>query len=244
MSKVSVILPFISNDEKLERAIYSVLEQPSNILEIILVCDNPHIDRECLLQKYDHGLLHWIFNDQNLGAGCSRRLGIEKARGEFIAFLDADDEWINGKLTNQLPAFNDDTVVACCTAINRIKNGVRISRASVPEDINYYMLLKNNYVPMSSSIVRASCIRSDWMTNLRRRQDYLFWLQLLKNNPKNIIKGVNMTLVNYHITDGSLSSGHLQNIKFNYLVFREGLGFSVLKSAMHVAFNIYMRLSR
>lgn len=239
---VSVIIPFLVDDEKLNRAVNSVLGDQRNVLEILLVCDNPLINKQRVLKKFGEQKIKCMFNDANHGAGYSRRLGIEKAEGEVIAFLDSDDEWIDGKLDEQLAILKNPNVVACCTSIDKFESGLKKQTVSVPKLINYDMLLKKNYVPMSSAVVKSDLIRSEWMTDLRRRQDYVFWLLILNNNPNHIIRGVEKSYVRYNVTPGSLSDGNLQNVRYNYLAFRRGLGFSILRSVKQVCINVFMKV--
>lgn len=110
---VSVILPTFKRSEQLSRAIDSVLSQSYQNIELIVVNDNEPYDeysRELLtmIKQYqnDHRL-HLIFQEKHINGAVARNVGISKAKGEYIAFLDDDDWWKHNKIEKQILAFNN-----------------------------------------------------------------------------------------------------------------------------------------
>lgn len=97
MTKVSVVIPTYKRNDFLERAIKSVLQQSFQDFEIIIVDDNgignQFRKKNRLLQsKYnDYNNIHFIFPDKNIGGSLARNIGIGRAKGKYIAFLDDDD---------------------------------------------------------------------------------------------------------------------------------------------------------
>lgn len=107
--QVSVIIPVYNAEEYLEKAVESAL-QFEEVLEVILVEDgSPDASFErasALQQKYpDRVRLFQHPQGKNLGAGPSRNLGLEKAQGKFIAFLDADDFYLPGRFDQERSIF-------------------------------------------------------------------------------------------------------------------------------------------
>lgn len=101
--KVSVIIPFFNRPRLTVRAIKSVLNQSFNNIEIILVDDYS----ECNIDKIkkaikDNKCIRYYKNTRNMGASASRNNGIIKATGDYIAFLDSDDEFLKTKIYDQL----------------------------------------------------------------------------------------------------------------------------------------------
>ena len=99
---VSVIIPFYNNIEVLHTAINSVLDQTYKNVEIILIDDYSsnsldQIKKYLLIEK-----VKYFRNESNKGPGFSRNVGIENSSGDYLAFLDADDTWLNNKLEIQL----------------------------------------------------------------------------------------------------------------------------------------------
>ena len=104
MDLVSVIIPYFQKRRYIDFAIKSVLEQSYLNYEIIIIYDDvDKADLNYLNQKYSHiDKIKILENEKNLGAGASRNKGIEYSKGEYIAFLDADDYWEKDKLFKQL----------------------------------------------------------------------------------------------------------------------------------------------
>lgn len=107
---VSIIIPFLNPGNWLTEAIESVLLQTYTNLEVILIDDGSVDEDAAIAQKYVERFPDIIFyytheNHINKGLPASRNLGLSKARGTLIAFLDADDCWMPAKLTEQLSFF-------------------------------------------------------------------------------------------------------------------------------------------
>jgi len=106
MPKVSVIIPTYNRAKYLPKAIDSVLNQTYQDFEIIIVDDGSIDNTKDILAKYDGKIRY--FYQENKGPSAARNLGIKKACGEYVAFLDADDIWFPDKLDKQLGIFNND----------------------------------------------------------------------------------------------------------------------------------------
>ena len=101
--KVSVIIPFYNRSEETERAIQSVLAQTHKNVEIILVDDGSKDDISNIKKLVkENSNITLLKNPKNSGASVARNLGIKHATGDFIAFLDSDDEFLPNKLERQL----------------------------------------------------------------------------------------------------------------------------------------------
>jgi len=102
---VSVVIPVYNAEALISRAIDSVLAQDYSPIEIIVVNDGSTDNTAEMVRRYAGRGVRLIDLPRNLGASGCRNAGIAAARGPFIAFLDADDEWLPGKLTAQVAAF-------------------------------------------------------------------------------------------------------------------------------------------
>src|SRR5689334_21837766 len=105
-SLVSIIIPFLNAERFIEDAIESVRAQSYDAWELLLVDDGSTDSSTRLAQRYAQQhpqKVRYLQHDrhQNRGLSASRNLGISEARGEFIAFLDADDVWLPHKLARQ-----------------------------------------------------------------------------------------------------------------------------------------------
>jgi len=108
---VSVIICFLNEERFLAEAINSVLKQEYKNWELFLV-DDGSTDKSTTIAKEHaaayHGSIFYLEHNGhiNRGLSASRNLGIKTAKGDFVAFLDADDVWLPGKLSSQVAIFN------------------------------------------------------------------------------------------------------------------------------------------
>ena len=108
---ISVVIPTYSRNTTLRNAINSVLAQTYQNYEILVVDDNPsdsewRISTQKLMAEYaDNNKIRYIQNAKNLGGSGARNEGIKAAKGEYIAFLDDDDEYLPERLEKQLECF-------------------------------------------------------------------------------------------------------------------------------------------
>ena len=100
---VSVIIPAYRAAATIGRAVRSVLAQTTPAAEILVVDDGSPDDLASALAEFGERVT--LIRKPNGGAASARNLGIERAKGDFIAFLDADDYWEPSKLERQLEAF-------------------------------------------------------------------------------------------------------------------------------------------
>ena len=100
---ISVIIPTYNRASFLVRAVESVLNQTYENFECIIVNDASTDDTEQVIEKISDSRVRYISHKTNRHVSAARNSGIEKARGEFIAFLDDDDAWLPKKLERQVP---------------------------------------------------------------------------------------------------------------------------------------------
>src|SRR5882762_9310551 len=99
---VSAIIATRLRPKLVLRAIDSVLQQTFADLELIVVVDGPDPETESALSSVQDSRLRLIVNSKNLGCAGSRMVGVDAAAGEWVAFLDDDDEWLPTKLERQV----------------------------------------------------------------------------------------------------------------------------------------------
>ena len=99
----------------IRQAVESVFCQ--NIPLELLVIDDGSTDQtsEVLSVYQDRPDFHYLKNPHNIGAAASRNRGVQEAHGQYVAFLDADDWWENGKLLLQLDTLHETGRVLCST---------------------------------------------------------------------------------------------------------------------------------
>jgi len=98
---VSVVIPTYKRPDFLIRAAHSAIAQTFTDLEIIAIDDCSPVDYNDALMRLSDKRFRYIRLDSNRGAAAARNIGLENARGRFVAFLDDDDWWYPQKLEQQ-----------------------------------------------------------------------------------------------------------------------------------------------
>ena len=124
---ISVVIPSYNRKEFLKRSIDSAINQTKKPFEIIVVDDGSTDGTETMI-KSDYDFVKFI-KQKNKGVSAARNIGIEVSIGEWICFLDSDDEWKKDKLEKQIIAMksNPGYKFFHCNEI-WIKNGIRINQ--------------------------------------------------------------------------------------------------------------------
>ncbi|WP_257300312.1 glycosyltransferase family 2 protein [Haloarchaeobius sp. FL176] len=107
MSTVSVVIPTYNEAAVLHRSIESVLAQTYEDFELLVVDDGSTDETAAAVRSYDDERVRYLAHGTNRGASAARNTGIEHATGEYVAFLDADDEWYPRKLERQVAELSD-----------------------------------------------------------------------------------------------------------------------------------------
>lgn len=115
---VTVVIPTYRRPQLVTNAIDSVLRQTFKDLEIVVVDDCSPDDTRSVVEAIRDGRVRYLRHETNKGLPAVRNTGIRAARGQYVAFLDDDDEWREDKLERQLQAIRNYDAVACTAAAN------------------------------------------------------------------------------------------------------------------------------
>lgn len=110
MTLVSVIIPAYNRAKVIERSVQSVLAQTSQEFELLVVDDGSTDNTAGVISALaaKDRRVHFMQHEMNRGAQAARNTGIRAARGEWIAFLDSDDEWLPHSLESRLAAAREE----------------------------------------------------------------------------------------------------------------------------------------
>jgi|SRR5271157_980700 len=112
--RVSVIVPLFDKERTVEASLRSATEQTFPALEILVVDDGSHDSGPALVRAFPDPRVRLIRQD-NAGPGAARNRGIAEAKGEYLAFLDADDEWMPDYLARAVKHLDADPTLAAVT---------------------------------------------------------------------------------------------------------------------------------
>ena len=123
-----------------------------------------------------------IVNEKNIGAGLSRNKAIKFARGNYIAFCDADDKWKFNKLDYQLKFMKKNNIQFCHSSydiINKFSN--KIGEFLVQPKITYNDLIRSCDIGLSSVMISKKLMKKYFFSKLKTKEDYLLWLKIIKS---------------------------------------------------------------
>ncbi len=125
--KLSVIIPSYNRAHVLTRALDSVLAQSwEGSMEVIVVDDGSSDGTAQLIAEHYPDIRYFYQN--NSGVSAARNIGLEYARGQWIALLDSDDAWLQPKLVKQFSMLEQTDLRVCHTEEIWIRNGVRVNQ--------------------------------------------------------------------------------------------------------------------
>jgi glycosyltransferase involved in cell wall biosynthesis len=187
MTKVSVIIPTHNRAELLKSAIAGVLNQTYHDFEIIVIDDHSTDNTPEIVAGFMDQRIKYIQNKGKNGPSISRNLGITKAEGEYIAFLDDDDEWFPFKLEKQVSMMDICKTDVCGIYSNRLKID-KITGETYSEDPGadtrkgnlLSQLMIKNPIQTSTLVLRKSCLDKVGLfdENMRYMEDRDLWIRL------------------------------------------------------------------
>ena len=184
---IAVVIPTFNRDSVVSRAIDSALRQTLLPAEIIVV-DDGSTDNTPSLIAAKYSAISYL-RTENKGVSAARNLGIKKAKSEWIAFLDSDDEWLPQKLEKQVAYLSREQKykVAHCDEI-WIRNGKRVNQKAKHKKYGGYIFEK--CLPLCVISPSAVIIRRELFDELGcfdetlpACEDYDLWLRICAKYP-------------------------------------------------------------
>ncbi len=236
MMLISIIIPYYKKRDFIKRTIKSVKHQTYKNLEIIIIYDdNNDSDLKLLKQiKASDKRIRLFVNKKSLGAGKARNIGISKARGEYIAFLDADDFWKKDKIDLQLKFMIKKKLQVSHTSYEVLKKDQSFKKIIKARTFkNYKELLFSCDIGLSTVMLRKNLINKVCkFPGLKTKEDFVLWLLILKRNI--LIGALDKNLTTWRDLDNSLSSSIIQKLKDGYNVYYKHMKFGMFKSLFYL----------
>lgn len=224
---VSAIIPTRNRPGLVLRAIESVLRQTVSDLEIIVIIDGPDPETELVLETAREDRLRVLQLESPAGGAEARNSGVRAARGEWIAFLDDDDEWLPEKLRIQLEfvsSLQDECPVVCTRIVARSVAHDRIWPRRLPEldePMSEYLFCRKGFghgdaALQTSTILtsRSLMLRQPFQAGLKRHQDW-DWILRVSADPTVRIHILSEPLSIYYFGDQRQSVGRTADWDFS-----------------------------
>jgi len=162
---ISVIIPYFNSEKTVARALESVVRQTFDGYEIIAIDDGSTDRTHRIVDEFfekNAGVRFQHVFQKNQGPSEARNLGISKAKGKYLAFLDSDDYWVNSKLETQINLMNEMQIDLLGSNITMVGTNGKISRKYFVkrkiEYVSYRKLLFKHYFYTSSVMVRKKIL--------------------------------------------------------------------------------------
>lgn len=214
---VTVVITTYKRDEKvLGRAINSVLKQSYPCIELIVVDDNGegtiyNKKVKKLIDSYNIENINLITHKKNSGVQRARNKGLEIAKGEYIGFLDDDDEWLPDKILRQVEKFEeskDDSLALVYCYHNIVKINLNNDRIVEKQILSEHQqnvvqeLFRHNFIGSTSfPLLKKKYVKEvgGFDERLSSTQDLDLWIRIAKKYKVSLVKEV---LVNYYYYSG------------------------------------------
>lgn len=216
---VSVIIPLFNAEKFLPMTVSSVLKQNYKEIEVIIV-DDCSTDQSYLLalnlSEADDRVRVLKTSQNSGGPACPRNIGIEASKGEYLAFLDADDIWSENKLCLQMDIMQSENLNFTSTSqINISEEGEAVSRSNFMKKVKAKLVSRKNlkdlmlwkFIAMSSVVVKKETLSGFFNEgrNFIAVEDYYMWLNVL-NQPSTRYKYIDSNLLYYRLVNSSISN--------------------------------------
>lgn len=205
---VSVIIPTFGRSQFLKRCVESVSSQTYDNIEIIIVDDNgkgqlQQLETATVVDSIKCRFpLHYLIQDENRGGSAARNAGAKHAQGEFIAFLDDDDQFEEDRILKQIhflkeKAYQNPQIKACTCLVKRRKRGNEVDRQDPKHKENYLfelLALKESLYTGSTLLVFAQTFfeLDGFDERFKRNQDLEFMIRFFQHHQ--------VAVLNEHLT--------------------------------------------
>lgn len=239
---VSIIMPAYNSYNYVEHSIVSVQNQLYKEWELIIIDDHSTDQTTELVEGLNDSRIRLIKLEKNSGAAYARNVGIEIAKGEYLAFLDSDDLWTKEKLLNQIDFMKTNQHSFSCTEYAEMnEENYIVNVVKVKDSLDYNGVLK--FCPGNSTVMyNAKKLGKHYAPIIKRRNDFALWLSVIKS--AGAIHGLKETHSIYRVRQHSLSSNKSKLIKYQWKVYREIENLPIFKSIyllLHKIFTVLVR---
>lgn len=246
---VSIVTPTFNDEKYILTSIHSVQSQSYENWELIVIDDGSHDNTRNIVSglALNDKRIKLFSLKENGGSAVARNVGLELARGEYLAFLDADDVWFEDKLEKQIAFMVCKDALFSYTAYEIMnENGERSGKF-----IDFQGIDRVGYVDMLKKKATLGCstVMLNWnklskfrMPLIRTGQDYALWLSILKEG--HVAFCLRDVLTMYRIVPGSISRNKFKKALRQWEIYRKIERIPTIKSFWFFLNYAYRAISR
>lgn len=224
-------MPAYNSEKYITQAIESILNQSYANWELLIINDCSTDSTEKIIKRYQaqDKRIKLITLGKNKGVANARNIGMQNAKGNYIAFLDSDDIWQPEKLQRQIQMLeSNDAYITYTEYLIIDETGQTIKKRRVKETLHFKDLLKENSIIFSSVVCKKASITNKYFKSEWYHEDYVFLLDLAKEGKT--FKGINESLMQYRVHKSGRSFNKVTAAKYRWKIYRKYLGMSLLQS--------------
>lgn len=233
MEKISVIMPAYNAAAYIEQSVLGVLNQRFTDYHLYVIDDASTDNTAQVLKPLIHDRLTYIRNEKNQGVAETRNIGIEAARGDYLAFCDSDDVWLPNKLSRQVSILQSGRYDVVCSHYYTFEKNLETIKnyRGAGELIRYQDMLKSNWIGNLTGMYNQRRIGKIYQQKVGH-EDYLMWLAVLQKARNSLAYCIPEPLAFYRLSTTSLSGNKIQAADWQWQIYRQHLGLSYQKSCL------------
>jgi teichuronic acid biosynthesis glycosyltransferase TuaG len=263
--RVSVIVPVWNAEKYIAVTLHSIRQQDFKDIEVLVVDDCSTDGSPEIIAGFVNSDARFSYHKSPVnfgGPAGPRNMGLDLARGDLVAFCDADDIWVPHKLALQVATIDLTKAEMVCSMVCDFHDDTKLPKFLAPEQAPSYSLINSvqlrikNWIALSSVLVRKDALNAVGRFNAERSyvavEDYDMWMRLSRNGNK--ILRLSCPLVHYRKLPTSISADKLMMIRRALNVIgsdyeARGLGrlFAIIRPvhwALYVTSSAWMRAVR
>lgn len=243
MTSCSVIMPCYNSKAFIQYAIESVRKQTYQNWELLVIDDCSTDDSALVIKnfaKMDERIKYLKTETASGSPVVPRNIGIDYAKGRYIAFLDSDDMWLPNKLERQLKMFKQyNDMVICFSNYEKINEyGSRNNRVvKAPNVVDYKHLLFGNSIGCLTAVYDTEKAGKIYFQN-HPHEDYILWLDILKNGY--VARNLETVEALYRVRNHSVSSNKLKALSWQWSIYRNIEEIGLFRSFYYFVNYAYM----
>lgn len=231
---VSIIMPCHNGSKTIADAIRSVQCQAYCDWELLVINDNSTDESVNIVSNFCEQDCRIILLENKTPTGfpaTPRNVGIQAARGRFIAFLDCDDVWEITKLANQVTLFDNQKIAVVFSFYKKMDENACVRQGIIesPAKVDYEKLLKGNCIGNLTGIYDTALMGKIFQKEIHH-EDYLMWLEILSKG----FLAINTCTVEavYRESSNSVSGGKIKSLLWTWDIYIKELHLPFLKSCI------------
>ena len=244
---VSIITPVYNGERTIGRAIDSVMNQTLSEWELIIVNDGSTDGTHDLVSAFVSSEPRIRFKDlrNNSGIAHARNVGLDMARGKFIAFLDCDDYLTTDSLELRASFMQQRNIIISHGDYVRRYSGNRAYLVRTPDKVTRRCMYLKNKIPNLTGMIEASAAK-ELMQKSVGHEDYVFWFEALKNGRASV-RCTAKPIAVYDAQVAGVSSNTLRSVGWHWQNLHRDFGMNGFLASVLTLFYIlsiaFQRLS-